>query len=111
MLIFSAISKKVVPPSSVSMQEVVNLAAAELNSLRSSKISLIVSVLVAFITKSIFVRMFSKDVLTSYKLESLKKSYIFWTSSLSITISCDSSSGTIPSIISKQSLNAVFISS
>ena len=74
MLIFSAISKKVSPPSSVSIQEVVNFAAAELSSFLSSKISLIVKVLVAFITKSSFARMFSREVFTSYRLEFLKNS-------------------------------------
>ena len=55
------------------MQEVVNFAAAELSSFLSSKISLTVKVFVPFITKSIFVRIFSKEDLTSYKSESLKK--------------------------------------
>ena len=72
MLIFSATSKNVRPELSVSIQDVENLATAELNSLRSSNISLIVSVFVAFITKSIFAMIFSKEFFTSYKSVSLK---------------------------------------
>ena len=51
----SPISKKVTPDTTSSIQKVLYFAAADDNSLRNSKISLIVNVFVAFITKSNFV--------------------------------------------------------